>query len=162
MLKNGKISVDKSIVTTYAVYTYAVLVNGEDPSDPRFAEILERLAWQDQTPDADPFFTRHMIKIKRAGLETFEANLMQQVRDMWDAREDPVKRYPTFPWQGCGDCDYRDVCHAIQFKEDVDNVIEPSYTVGTYGTMESLKDLEPQSVTDVESLITAIAAKRKA
>lgn len=160
VLKNGKLSVDKSVPTTYKIYMQALLAAGEDPYDPRYTDILEKLAWQEAS-GSDPFFTRHLIKIKHRSIETFESNLLAQVRDMWTAREDEEKRYPNFPWNGCGDCDYRDVCNAIQFQEDVDNVIASSYTVGTYGTTEALKDLSPQTVTDVASLKTAIENKRK-
>ena len=159
VLKNGKLSVDKTLVTTYKLYVQAILDNGEDPDDRRFTEILEKLVWQDHN-NADPFFTRYMVNLKYKAIETFERNLLAQVRDMWTAREDEEKRYPNFPWNGCGDCDYRDVCQAMQFQEDVDNVVATAYTVGTYGTLEGLKDLSPQTVTDVESLKIAIAKRR--
>lgn len=160
VLRSGKISVDKSVPTTYKIYMRAILDNGEDPWDPRFADILEKLAFQDSTSSADPFFTRYDVRIKQKAMQTFENNLLSQVRDMWDAREYSEKRYPHRPWTGCGDCDYRDVCDAIQFQDGLDNVVAASYTVGTYGTTESLKDLTPQTVTDVESLKAAIANRR--
>jgi len=160
VLRNGKLSVDKSITTTYKIYMDAILANGEDPADPRFGSVLETLAFQDQVESANPFFTRYHVSIKRRAMETFENNLLAQARDMWQARENPERRYPHRPWQGCGDCDYRDVCDAIQYQEDVDDVVYSGYTVGTYGTLESLKDLTPQTVTDVETLKSAIAARR--
>jgi PD-(D/E)XK nuclease superfamily protein len=161
VLKNGKLSVDKRISTTYKVFMEAVLANGEDPDDPRFEEIIERLAWQDQS-GSDPFFTRHVVSVKQKALAMFEKNLMSQARDMWVARDDEEKRYPNFPWQGCGgDCDFQDVCRSMQFGEDVDSVVASGYTKGTYGTMEGLRDLPPQTVTDVASLKAAIATKRK-
>jgi len=162
VLRNGKLSVDKSTPTTYALYLQAILDNDEDPDGPRFADILEKLAFQDSAAGADPFFTRYYVSTKRKALETFEQNLLSQARDMWVARDDSEKRYPHRPWTGCSDCDFRDVCDAIQYQEDVDKVAEASYTIGTYGTAEALKDLTPQTVTDVESLKAAIANKRGA
>lgn len=159
-LRNGKISVDKSVPTTYAIYMKAILENGEDPLDPRFDEIIEKLSFQDQSASSDPFFTRYQVRIKPKAMQTFENNLLAQVRDMWDTRAYPEKRYPHRPWTGCGDCDYRDVCDAIQYQDGLDNVVSASYTVGTYGTTESLKDLTPQTVTDVASLKAAIANRR--
>jgi PD-(D/E)XK nuclease superfamily len=144
--RKGKLSKDKGIATTELVYRQAILDNGEDPAD--YAEHLAWLALRDK--EANPFFTRHRLTIGQA-----------QMRDWWDTMIKTVTEIANDPpiifnrrWEGCWDCNVRDLCDTIMDDGDVEWLKQDSYAIGTYGTQQTLQNtVSPETVSSVADLI---------
>jgi hypothetical protein len=60
--------------------------------------------------------------------------------------------YPNFRWEGCWDCQTRDLCLAEEFGEDLDYIKRTRYERwGGYGTTKA-QELTPQTVGALEEL----------
>lgn len=136
LLKNRTMS-QQWIDTTAAVYLEALLEAGLNPLD--YGDILNRLADRDQK-DQNPFFTRWKVHIPRKSVDSYGAYLKQQFYEIKMVKEielsipDADKEewlftylYPNYDWRGCYECRVRDLCRAIQFKEDIAYILENFY-----------------------------------
>lgn len=124
LLQSGKLSKTWNDSLDYATYLDAIDGYNLDADD--YKDILLRLKERD-AQDQTPFFTRWKINISPAQVQTFASYLPAIYRSMTNEPE----IYPTFLWQGCWDCQVRDLCKAIQFGEDVEWMIRQGYTKGS-------------------------------
>jgi hypothetical protein len=115
LLKDGlRFSKDKSIDTTEEIYLAAVQEQGFDPND--YQDILEKLRLNE-------FFKREIIARNPNELDSFEANLIDEYRQMTTKRR-PL--YPS-PSRDCQWCDYRTLCKAENEKGDVKSLRDYLY-----------------------------------
>jgi RecB family exonuclease len=121
-LKDGSLSKAKQgLYTTAGTYMDTIIELDLDPDD--YTDILKWLYDRDQSED-NGFFVRYKIRYSQASLE-------QQVRDIVVISREMASKnlviYPQFAWSGCWDCDYRDLCSAMQHREDLDFLIKQKY-----------------------------------
>lgn len=147
VLKNGLLSTDKRQSTTLARYMEAISRSDESADDPRFHDILSHLRGLDEQGDTR-FFYREKIFYNREQLESWFNDFLNTI---WDMLNSP-RIYRTIPFKGCGDCWFRDLCHTTHSGGDVDYILDARYTVGTYGTVDEVKGVEPVSVSSVDEL----------
>jgi hypothetical protein len=149
VLKSGLLSVDKRQSTTYSRMAQAIRENGEDESDSRFSEILSHLRSIDEQGDTR-FFYREKFFFTDEQLAAWETDFLHIVVEMLDN----PRIYRTIPFKGCGDCWFSDLCHTKHSGGDVDYLMEKRYTQDStsYGTLESVKGVEPTVVTSVAEL----------
>lgn len=147
VLKSGLLSTDKRCATTLERYVQAIVRNGESPENPRFEDILSTLREYNEQGDTR-FLYREKIFYKAEQLRAWEDDFFSVVMDMLD---DP-RVYRTIPYDGCGDCWFKDLCHSSHSGGDVDYILNARYTVGVYGSISEVKGVEPQSISSVEEL----------
>lgn len=147
VLKNGTLSTDKRVATTYDKYIQAIRKNGESVDDLRFADILSHLQGLRDQGDTR-FFYREKAFFTESQLESWTKDFFTLVSEMLDS----PKIYRTIPYDGCGDCWFRDLCHAEHSDGDVDYLLEKRYAIGTYGTVEEVRGKEPAIITSVDEL----------
>jgi hypothetical protein len=143
----GRLSRDKTIVTTEKTYRQAILDNNEDPNDPYYAEHLAKLRLIDRT--ANPFFVRYDIPVLKSNVMAWIENVEEILREVAVGPRITYNRR----WEGCWDCNVRDLCDAKLRGENVEWLIDNHYRVGTYGTRDAIATLETASVFDVKSLV---------
>jgi hypothetical protein len=151
ILLDGHVSCEW-IDTTAEVYCQAVRDNGEDPFSLRYAGFVARLRERDETNS--PFFLRHPLYISQAQIQQWWDNVNQLTAKM------QACEYPTFNrrWEGCWDCNVRDICDTMLRGDDVPYVIETNYHEGTYGTQRTLrKVVSPMNVHSIDTLRKALA-----
>lgn len=144
---NGRLSTNKSCATTLDRYLAAIQDNGEDPEDPRFTDILSHLQGLHDQGDTR-FFYREKLFYQREQLDAWTADFFQTVYDMLDQ----PRIYRTIPYDGCGDCWFKDLCHASHSGGDPDYILETRYQIGTYGTVTEVQGKEPTVITSVDGL----------
>jgi hypothetical protein len=147
VLKSGLLSTDKRQATTLGRYLSAITANGENPDDPRFVDILSHLRELDLQGDTR-FFYREKCFFTEDQLDSWRADFLVLVHEMLDS----PRIYRTVPYDGCGDCWFRDLCHAEHSGGDVEYLLDKRYTVGCYGTVEEVKGKEPVQISSVEEL----------
>jgi hypothetical protein len=147
VLKSGLLSTDKRQATTLERYLEAITRNGEDRDDPRFSDILSHLQTVDDQGD-NRFFYREKFFFTEEQLEAWEADFLHIVVEMLDN----PRIYRTIPFKGCGDCWFSDLCHTKHSGGDLDYLLEKRYTVGSYGTVEETRNVEPTVVTSIDEL----------
>jgi hypothetical protein len=151
ILQDGHVSLEW-IDTTASVYRRAVKANGEDPKSLRYSGFIARLRERDHSNS--PFFLRHPLYIPQAQMDQWWMDVNALTERMM------VNQWPTFNrrWEGCWDCNVRDVCDAMLRGDDVSWVIDTNYEIGTYGTQRTLrKVVSPTNVYDIPSLRKALA-----
>jgi len=145
-LKSGKFSTDKSQSTTAEEYMRAVIAARQDPME--YVDTIEhfdRLGY-------GRFFHREKLYSTQQQIENWGQNLYYWVYEMI---QDPVI-YPTIPWDGCASCHFRDLCHAQETGRGVPQA-ERLYEVGSYGTVETIERVAPDSVSSLEELLDAVS-----
>ena len=147
VLKNGLLSTDKRQVTTLVRYLAAITGSGESADDPRFHDILSHLRGIDEQGDTR-FFYREKAFFTVEQLNSWRGDFFQVVREMLS---EPAV-YRTIPYNGCGDCWFRDLCHTIHANGDVDFLLEQRYTKDSYGTINAVKGVEPKQISSVDEL----------
>lgn len=154
-VKSGALSADVSQLTTLALYTSAILSDGGSLEDPKYAKIIEKLTDIEREGDTR-FFYREKIFYNETQIENWWNEFGLIVNEMDD---DPAI-YRTVPYNGCGpqgaDCWWRDVCFASHTGRDVESIIDQSYEVGSYGTIEAVDGIEPVMVASVDELREAL------
>jgi hypothetical protein len=144
--RKGKLSKAKDIVTDAPTYRQAVIDNGEDPKD--YADHLAWLELRDREQNA--FFVRHKLTISQAQMADWWTNMLDIVQEIAD---EPTITYNR-RWEGCWDCNVRDLCDTIMDGGDVEWVRTTSYTIGTYGTQQTLTNtVSPETVSNLQDLI---------
>lgn len=101
-----------------------------------------------ENEDQTPFHTRYMIPFTTYQIEQWGRDMLEVIKLMVN---DPYP-YPHFRWEGCWDCNVKDLCGAIQRGEDVEDIISHNYTIGTYGTQEAQRELKPTLVHSIDEL----------
>jgi hypothetical protein len=109
------------ILTTAETYYAAVKALGLEV-DP-YVDLLNRLHERDKS-DNNAFFRRHKVRYSRASIESQVADLAAISREMASKH---LVCYPTFPWTGCFDCNFRDLCEAMQKRGKLDSIIRNRY-----------------------------------
>jgi len=146
-LKNGRLSISKECVTTAKTFERAIVKNGEDPKDPHYAAHLAWLRLREE--EAHPFFTRHTIHIPTAVKADWWSNTWQVLSEM---ASDPRITFNR-RWEGCWDCNVRDLCEIQSRGENLQWAIENGYQLGTYGTQLKLQSMvSPGDVSSVDDL----------
>jgi hypothetical protein len=151
ILQDGHVSLEW-IDTSSAVYCQAVRDNGEDPTSLRYSGFVARLRERDE--NNSPFFLRHPLYISQAQITQWWENVYTVVEQMMAVKK------PTFNrrWEGCWDCNVRDICDTMLRGDDVDWVIDTNYHIGTYGTQRKLaKVVSPTNVYSIDSLRSTLA-----
>lgn len=157
VLKSGSLSTDVSQQTTLARYISAIKRTGGNIADPKFAKILEKLEEIDRQGDTR-FFFREMFYFNEHQIQNWTEEFVKIVQEMTN---DP-RIYRTVPYNGCGktgsDCWYRDICFAKHTGQDVQDLLDKRYTVGTYGTIEevSVDGLQAVMVSSLDELKEAL------
>lgn len=149
-LKSGRLSKDKSIITSAAWYERCIRENGEDPKDPYY---MEHLAWlQLRDRQDNPFFVRHVITPSQHALVSWLDNTEKVLREMAQGPELPITY--NRKWTGCWGCNVQDLCDAMTRGDDVEYMLRHNYTKGTYGTQRRLSSIaSPFEIASVDDLI---------
>lgn len=155
VLKSGSLSADVSQQTTLARYISAMQRVGTSLDDPKYAAILEKLEEIDRQGDTR-FFFRELFYFNETQIENWTTEFCDIVKEMTDE----PRIYRTVPYNGCGktgsDCWYRDVCFAKHTGQDVQELLDKRYTVGSYGTIEAVDGIESVMVTSLTDLREAL------
>lgn len=155
VLKSGAISTDVAQQTTLARYISAVRRSGGNIEDPKYAKIIEKLEEIERQGDTR-FFYRELFYFNDTQISSWTEEFVKIVRIMTN---DP-DIYRTVPYNGCGktgsDCWYRDVCFAKHTGQDVQELLDKRYTVGSYGTIEAVDGIESVMVTSLTELREAL------
>jgi hypothetical protein len=146
LLKNGKLSTDKRQSVTSKSYIAAMQRHGINPYDDYYTDILTYLQERELNGDTR-FFYREKFFYSDTQLESWYNELL----DVADEMVNGPKIYRTVPFNGCGDCWFRDLCHTKYAGGDVEQVMK-KYTTGTYGTMQAMQDATPTMIASIEQL----------
>lgn len=147
ILQNGALSTDARQATTWALYTSAMTAKGLSLEDPKYAKILASLAEKERQGD-DRFFYRELVFFQDEQIISWTRDFTLTVGEMID---EPTI-YRTIPFKGCGDCWFSDLCHSKHSGGDVDYILDARYTVGSYGTIDEVRGIEPTTITSVDEL----------
>lgn len=119
ILKNGSVSKAWSDTLDYQLYVDAIQRSGGQLFE--YEEILTRIIERDNSGN-NPFFVRFFVPISESQRTSFEEQLVSIVKDMEQAVV-----YPNFQMTCAWDCNVRNLCAAMQNKEDVQSIIDTSY-----------------------------------
>ena len=97
----------------------------------------------------DRFFYRELVFFQEEQIDAWTRDFTLTVNEMI---QDRPTIYRTIPFKGCGDCWFRDICQSKHSGGDVDYILDARYTVGTYGTVEEVRGIEPTTITSVDEL----------
>jgi hypothetical protein len=143
----GRLSKAK-IDTTHATYLQAIRDNGEDPADAYYSGHLAQLLERDQYNNV--FFVRHYLDIWPAAVQAWIENTHKL---LWQMAHNPPITYNR-AWTGCWDCSVRELCDAKLKGQDLTWLTNESYTIGTYGTQQTLQSTaSPSTVDSLDDLI---------
>jgi len=152
----GRLSRSKENVTDFVTYREAIVANNEDPDDPFYAEHLAWLALRDK--EDSPFFVRHRVDFSVTQLKDWWDNAMTAISEI--AGDPPI--YYNRRWEGCWDCNVRDLCDTMSTGGDVQYLIQTGYQIGTYGTQQTLQNtVSPETVNSVEDLLNFTKIKQE-
>jgi hypothetical protein len=113
LLKSGKLSRAFNDSTDYMTYIDALNFYGLDFDD--YADILARFKDRDDRPE-NPYWTRYQIRLTDTQVKN-TAGMIDAAH--YEMTREHLLIYPTFRYEGCFDCQVRDLCHAEQNGEDV-------------------------------------------
>lgn len=154
-LVSGHLSADVSQQTTYKRFVAALKADGVPLTSPKYAKILEKLENIEKQGD-DRFFYRESFYFN----EDQTRNWLREFKDIVHEMTDDPRIYRTVSFKGCGpqgaDCWWQDVCFAKHTGQDVQQLIDLKYEVGSYGTIEAVDGVQPFKVTSVEELREAL------
>jgi PD-(D/E)XK nuclease superfamily len=146
LLGDGTLSRNITRQMTSASYRSALAQHHLCEAD--YAHEINLLKAQESLEQTE-FFTRWKINYPHAMLQSFEEQLVDEYRDM---DSEALRLYPNFRWDGCWDCNVRDICQAMQRKEDADFLIEHRYRKGEgYATIKA-QELTPNTVRRLSDL----------
>lgn len=159
VLKDGSVSVAVDQYTTPKLYRDTLAEQGLKPTDkPKgsttfdtYQEFIDLLEQRMKQP-VNNFFARFRFRRSAAEIDSFGEQLPILYDRMLYAKQNPETIIPNFRWEGCWDCNYRDLCRLTQRKEDVEYTMEqyyrssPGYTTrwaleGDRLTLNGLDDL---------------------
>lgn len=113
LLKSGdRLSVDKSIDTTYDIYLAAILEHGFDPAN--YTALLENLK-------KNRFICREVIPHNSIELQNFEVQCGQEIEDI---RSELTFRYPNKTHDCAWRCSFKGLCQAQDEGGDVPALID--------------------------------------
>lgn len=120
LLKSGKLSVDKSQVTTYDMFAAEIDRLGLSRND-----YAEHLAWlQDEGPR---LFIREGVFRVRGQMRSFEENLYHEWIDMKRVALRPETAYPNPSPFNCPSCPVKLVCTTMMDGGDVETIIRDNF-----------------------------------
>lgn len=152
MLKSGALSVDKNASVTLKTFMEAINRGNHDPV--KYLDYLEYLQEREANGD-DRFFFREIFTYSNAQLDNWGETLELVSSEM---TQSPVV-YPNYT--SCEGCLVRDLCLAQDMGEDVDAVKRLRYEVKTYGTMEAVDGVTPDTVSSVSDLLEVLGANSR-
>lgn len=156
-LQSGALSADVSQQTTYQRFIAAMKRDGIPLGLPKYAKILEKLKNIEDQGD-DRFFYRESFYFNETQISTWTSEFVTIAQEMTNS----PRIYRTIPFKGCGpqgqDCWWRDVCFAKHTGQDVQQLIDLKYEVGSYGTIEAVDGVTPFTVSSIEELREALNA----
>lgn len=121
LLKSGELSRDKSLLMTYDHYLASIHRHGLDPKD--YSDHLSEL-WNRGYSD---FFVRDTSFRNKEQLQEFERRLSYEYRDMEMVLQDPDWAYPNPSQRLCSSCSVLPICHAMEERGNVENIIDTMY-----------------------------------
>lgn len=130
ILKNGELSQNKNASVTLSSFIEMVDRGGYDPE--KYLDYIEYLTMREAAGDTR-FFFREMFYYSNAQLNNWDYMVGNIVYEMVNK----PTIYPNFT--SCDFCTVTDLCHALIQDRDVTGIIETSYEVGSYGTMDAVK-----------------------
>lgn len=150
VLKNGRFSVAKDALVTLRSFMTAVQESGADPV--QYLDYIGFLEDREREGD-DRFFVRQVLHFPQTQLQAWGMDLRRIVADMTDG----PNIYPNFSNpQACAGCFVRDLCDAQQLGEDTDAINAQRYVKGAYGTVETVRHIQPQMVSSVADLVDSL------
>lgn len=156
-LKAGGLSVDIAQQTTLGLYLAAIKAIGDSPTNPKYDKILAKLENIEKQGD-DRFFYRESFYYNETQIENWTREFSDIVQEM----DSNPRIYRTVSFKGCGpqgaDCWWQDVCFAKHTGQDVQQLIDLRYEVGSYGTIEAVEGVEPFQVSSIVELREALHA----
>src|SRR5690606_31561945 len=154
-LKDGSLSADKRQQTTYDPLTAEVKRDRLTIQPPKYQDILAKLKGIKDQGD-DRFFYRESFYFNEAQVENWTREFVDIVREM----DNDPKIYRTVSFKGCGpqgaDCWWQDICFAKHTGQDVDLLLEQTYEVGSYGTIERVDGVSAVNVSSRAELREAL------
>jgi hypothetical protein len=122
VLKSGKLSVDRSQVTTHALFLEAIGEIGASRND-----YAEHLMWLRE--EGPQLFIRDLTFRNVEQLRSFEENLLHEWVDMRGVARRPVTAYPSPSPFNCPSCPVKLACSAMMNGEDVESAIRSNYVI---------------------------------
>ena len=117
LLQSGKLSVAKSMDTTYETFLGAVEKQGQEPSEyQEFLDFLQR--------KPNKFFKREWVRRSPAEIQNAERHLQEIYRQMTSPDMVP---YPHPSWDCSWRCDFRNLCIAEQTGVDTELMLQQGY-----------------------------------
>jgi hypothetical protein len=154
-LQNGALSADVSQATTYQRFISAMQKDGTPLDHPKYAKILQKLKGIETQGD-DRFFYREAFYFNETQTENWLREFVAIVNEM---HKNP-RIYRTVSFKGCGplgaDCWWQDICFAKHTGQDVQQLLDLRYEVGSYGTIEAVDGITAVNVTSVDELREAL------
>jgi hypothetical protein len=158
-LQDGKRLSRSLINTTAEHYVACVIAFGDDPMDPYYKDVIDKLSLRDR--QGGLFHFRHRVDYSQVGLHNWGLQAAQIAVDIAEAAKryddgDLNALYPNRRWEGCWDCAFNSACEARQFGEDEDYILDqyfmPSGFHG-YGTKTTLDEVAtPSTVASLDDL----------
>lgn len=122
VLSNGELSQNKNQYTTYSIYKAALMEYYAEVPE-KYIPFLNHLASM-ETPESDRFIRREVIYRNETFKVNEERKIFEEIRDMTDP---DLKLYPN-PTRDCTwDCQYKDVCIAMDDGSDWEFMIESGF-----------------------------------
>jgi len=132
LLKTGSLSKSKQIDTTYEVYLAEIEKHGFNPED--YRDILEHLQEKPNT-----FFQREKVRRNQHEIATAGRLLFLEAIDMLN---DPFI-YTNMTWDCRWDCDFAQLCKAMNRNDDVDWLLRAMYqkrqSEGVYDRIQTIE-----------------------
>jgi len=150
ILKNGSVSCEW-VDTSAEVFRRQVEANGKVVHEnEKYLNHYRRLLERESQPQT-PFHTRWKLFRSQHKIAMWEKSLIEQYHDM--VSED-LKLYPNFRWEGCWDCDVKDLCRALEEGEDIEWLKDVRYMKSTGYTTSRRQVYTPTPVSSLNEIIT--------
>jgi len=138
--KNERLTVRKDIDTTHQVYMNTIKKHDFDPTD--YKEVLEGLAIKGNT-----FFYRETIRRNTHELELEKRRTFLNAQEMADPN---LNIYPNPTWDCVWDCDFRDLCLAMNEGGDVEFLLRENYQLRKHEGVYLQSRSDPERFLDAE------------
>jgi hypothetical protein len=126
LLKSGKLSKAKGMVTTAAMYRAEIALRGLDIAD--YVDFIAYLVQLEESGE-DRLFRREAVFRTPGQMAAFERDLYWEFTDMQAVGADPSRAYPNPTSDNCSRCPVRAICTTIQDDGDVAAIIQAGYVI---------------------------------
>lgn len=154
--KDGSLSTDKRAAVTLQGFLDALQGHNLDIFDAkhgaRYQEYIQFLE-ERETYDDHRFFYREMVTVTSEQKEAFGKRLFMLADEM--TREN-LNILPSFTFDGCRGCRIKDICYTIEKGYDPANILESRYETKTYGTMETVRAMEPNEIDSFDHMLNIL------